>query len=161
MLCHIQSHSIGLTVQTELTKLIIYVIKNYFRDLLDKHLKGPQMKNISLIKVTAIVITVGFASNFVYAENKVDKAIDKVQTDVAEIVEEAKQVNFPDLLKELDSDKNSKLSQTEVSADKNTILQEEFNKMDLNKDKQIDELEFNSYITEVQNKITDLAKSVN
>lgn len=118
------------------------------------------MKNISLIKVTVMVISVGFASNFVNAEDKINKTVDKAQVDIAKTVEEAEQIKFSDLLEELDSDKNGMLSQAEASADQNKILQDEFKRMDVNKDKQIDELEFNNYIAEVQNKVADLARSI-
>ena len=115
------------------------------------------MKNVSLFKVTAMVVTVAFASSFVNAEDKISKVVEKTQSDVVEV---AKQLNFPALIEELDSDKNGMLSQTEVSANQSKLLQEEFNKMDVNQDKQIDEAEFNSYLGEVKDKATDLAKSV-
>ena len=107
-----------------------------------------------------MVITVGFASNFVNAEDKINKGIEKVQADVAEVAEVVKQLNFPALLEELDSDKNGMLSQAEVSANQSELLKKEFNKMDVNQDKQIDETEFNSYLADAKNKVTDVAKSV-
>jgi len=115
------------------------------------------MKNVSLFKVTAMVVTVAFASSFVNAEDKISKVVEKVESDVVEV---SKQLNFPALIEELDSDKNGMLSQSEVSANQSKLLQEEFNKMDVNQDKQIDEAEFNSYLAEVKDKATAIAKSV-
>ena len=115
------------------------------------------MKNVSLFKITAMVVTVAFASSFVNAEDKISKVVEKVESDVVEV---SKQLNFPALIEELDSDKNGMLSQSEVSANQSKLLQEEFNKMDVNQDKQIDEAEFNSYLAEVKDKATDIAKSV-
>ena len=122
------------------------------------------MKNISLFNVTAIVIIIAFASSFVSAEDKVNKGIEKTQSDVAEVVEVAKQLNFPALIETLDTDKNGILSQAEVSADQNQLLQEEFTKIDVNQDKQIDEAEFNNYVAvikdkAVKNKAVNVVKS--
>ena len=112
------------------------------------------MKNVSLFKVTAMVISVAFASNFVNAE---DKIIEKTQS---EAVASAEQLNFSALIAKLDSDKNGMLSQDEASVDKSQLLNVEFSKMDVNQDKQIDEAEFNRYLVEVNAKTTDLAKIV-
>ncbi|MCW8833867.1 MAG: hypothetical protein OQK09_13015 [Colwellia sp.] len=111
------------------------------------------MKNVSLFKVTAMVITVAFASSFVNAE---DKVIEKSQADA---IGSAKQPTFSTLIEKLDTDKNGMLSQAEVSANKNQLLHKEFNKMDANQDQQIDEAEFNNYLAKVKNKTADLAKS--
>jgi len=116
------------------------------------------MKNVSLFKVTAMVVTVAFASSFVNAEDKISKEIEKAQSDVVEV---AKQLNFPALIEKLDSDKNGMLSHTEVSANKSQLFHEEFNKMDINQDKQIDEAEFNSYLVKAKDKASDAVKNVN
>jgi len=123
--------------------------------MLDNNEKGSQMKTISLIKVTAIVVSVAFASNFVNAEEKVIDVIEKTPTDVTEV---ANQLSFPALIEALDSDKNGMLSQAEASADQSKLLQDEFSKMDVNQDKQIDEAEFNDYLAQVKTKISDVAK---
>ena len=117
------------------------------------------MKNVSLMKITAmvVVVTVALASNFVNAEDKVNKTIAKAQSDVAEL---AKQLKFSSLIEKLDSDKNGMLSQTEVSTNQSQLLHDEFNKMDVNQDKQIDEAEFNSYFAEVKAKATDVVINV-
>jgi len=114
------------------------------------------MKNISLFKVTVMVITAALASGFVNAGDKVTHAIKKPQSEIAQI---EKQVNFSSLVTKLDSDKNGILSQEEVTASQNTILQEEFSNIDVNQDKQIDEAEFNSYLAEVKGKTTTVAKT--
>lgn len=110
------------------------------------------MKNVSLFKVSAMVITVGFASSFVNAE---DKNIEEVQS---EVVTSAEQLNFSALIAKLDSNKNGMLSQDEASVDQSLLLNVEFDKMDVNQDKEIDEAEFNRYLVEVNAKTTDLAK---
>lgn len=113
------------------------------------------MKNVSLVKVTAMVITVTFVSNFVNAK---DKIIEKAQSEVVTSVE---QLNFSALIAKLDSDKNSMLSQKEASVAQNQLLNREFSKIDINQDKQIDEAEFNRYLVAVNAKTPDLAKIVN
>lgn len=110
------------------------------------------MKNVSLFKITAMVITVAFASSFVNAE---DKIVEKAQS---EIVASAEQLSFSALIAKLDSDKNGMLSQEEASVDQSQLLNVEFNKVDVNQDKQIDEAEFNRYLVEVNAKTPDLAK---
>lgn len=110
------------------------------------------MKNVSLFKVTAMVISVAFASSFVNAE---DKITEKAKSEVAT---SAEQLNFSALIAKLDSDKNGMLSQEEASVDQSQLLNVEFNKMDVNQDKQIDEAEFNRYLVEVNAKTPDLAK---
>lgn len=116
------------------------------------------MKNISLFKITAtvVVVTVALASGFINAEDKVSNAIVKAQSDV---VESTKKLDFSTLIEKLDSDKNSMLSQAEVSVKQSPLLHKEFNKMDVNQDKEIDEAEYNSYLEEIKNKATDIVKN--
>lgn len=114
------------------------------------------MNNISLIKVTGFVVTVALASSFVNAEDKINTIVEEAQSDVVKV---EKQLSFPTLIEELDTDKNGMLSQTEVSATHSKVLKAEFNKMDTNQDKQIDEAEFNRYLAEVKDKATTIAKS--
>ncbi|GAA6173575.1 hypothetical protein NBRC116592_32450 [Colwellia sp. KU-HH00111] len=111
------------------------------------------MKNVSLFKVSALVITIAFASSFVKAE---DKITEKAQST---LTKPAKLSSFSGLIAAFDQDKNGILSQNEAAADQNHLLNVEFNKIDANQDKQIDEAEFNNYLEEVNGKITDLAKS--
>ena len=122
------------------------------------------MKNVSLLKVTALVVTAAFASTFVNAEDKLDRAVkdinktvEKIQSQVAEA---ADQLKFSALTEKLDSDKNGMLSEAEVSANESELLTEEFNKMDANQDKQIDEAEYNSYLAAAKDNATKVIKSV-
>lgn len=122
------------------------------------------MKNISLLKITAMVVTVALASSFVNADDKLNKAVEKAQSDINEVtkdvVEAAKQLDFSVLIEKLDSDENGMLSEAEVSANQSQLLNQEFNKMDVNQDKQIDEVEYNSYVAQVMDKAEDTIKSV-
>lgn len=111
------------------------------------------MKNISLFKVTTMVIAVAFASSFVNAE---DKVVEKTSADA---VKSAKQPSFSSLIEKLDTDKNGTLSEAEVAANQNQRLHKAFSKMDANQDKQIDEAEFNNYLTKAKGKTANLAKS--
>ncbi len=110
------------------------------------------MKNVSLFKVTAMVVTVAFASNFVNAEDKIEKS-------QADVVDVAQQLSFSALIEKLDSDKNGMLSQAEVSANQTQLLHEIFNKVDINQDKQIDEAEFNTYLAAVKARATLVVKN--
>ncbi len=114
------------------------------------------MKNVSLFKVTAMVVSVAFASSFVNAEDKINKAIEKVQSDVAEL---AQQLEFSNLIEKLDSDKNGMLSQSEVSTQQSQLLHDVFNKIDINQDKQIDEAEYNNYLAQVKSETVDVVKN--
>jgi hypothetical protein len=123
------------------------------------------MKNISLMKVTAmvVVVTVALASSFVNAEDKLSKAVEKVdkvieqsQSDLAEL---AKELKFSTLLENLDSDKNGMLNQAEVSSNQSQLLHKEFTKMDVNQDNEIDEAEYNTYLSDIKEKAAALVKS--
>jgi len=121
------------------------------------------MKNISLLKITAMVVTVAFASSFVNADDKLNKALEKAQSNIDDVTnsvaEAAKQLDFSALIEKLDSDENGMLSEAEVSANQSQLLHQEFNKMDVNQDKQIDEAEYNSYIAQVNEKAADIIKN--
>jgi len=122
------------------------------------------MKNISLLKITAMVVTAALASNFVNADDKLDTAITKAQSDIEKATESAeeavKQLDFSVLIEKLDADENGMLSEAEVSANQSQLLHQEFNKMDTNQDKQIDEAEYNSYLAQVNDKASDIIKNV-
>ena len=100
-----------------------------------------------------MVITIAFASSFVNADDKI--------TEKAKSASPAPttQSSFSGLIAAFDQDKNGVLSQLEAAKEQSHLLNIEFNKIDANQDKQIDEAEFNSYLEEVNGKITDLAKS--
>ena len=76
------------------------------------------------------------------------------------MVEATKQLDFSVLIEKLDSDENGMLSEAEVSANQSQLLNQEFNKMDVNQDKQIDEVEYNSYVAQVNDKAAETIKSV-
>lgn len=116
------------------------------------------MKNVSLFKVSAMVVSVAFASSFVNADDKVSKTMESVQTGLAEVGEVGKQMSFPDLLEALDGDNDAMLSEAEVSAEHSQFLQEEFTKIDANQDKNIDEEEFNNYFAATNEKSVNVAK---
>ncbi len=110
------------------------------------------MKNVSLFKTTVMVVTVAFASSFVNAK-------DKTETSQAEVVELAQQQSFSALVETLDSDKNGMLSQAEVSTNPKQFLLKEFSKIDVNQDEQIDEAEFNTYLTAIKGKTIVVVKN--
>jgi Ca2+-binding EF-hand superfamily protein len=114
------------------------------------------MKNISLFKVTAMVITAALASSLVNAEDKVTETIEKSQPEMVKVEQE---LSFPGLIAKVDSDQNGMLSLEELTATQNKVLQAEFTNIDANQDQQIDEAEFNSFIAEIKDKATNIAKS--
>jgi len=114
------------------------------------------MKNISLFKVTAMVITAALASSFVNAEDKVTETIETSQYEMVKIDQE---FSFSALITKLDTDQNGMLSLDEVAATPNKVLHQEFSNIDANQDKQIDEAEFNSFLAEVKDKATTIAQS--
>lgn len=135
--------------------LITYYHK-LISSFLDTNKKDYPMKKISLIKVTGFVITAAFASNFVSAEEKVNKVIEKVQS---EALQSEDKLNFSELIASLDTNKNGKLSEDEVAVKKNNILQEAFTKIDINQDKEIDEAEYNLYFADIKGSVINLANS--
>lgn len=116
------------------------------------------MKNVSLFKVSAMVVSVAFASSFVNASDTVGKVMENSQTDVAQVIETGKQMSFPSLLEALDNNNDAMLSETEVSVEHSKFLQDEFAKIDANQDKNIDEDEFNNYFASVDSKSIKVAK---
>jgi Ca2+-binding EF-hand superfamily protein len=114
------------------------------------------MKDISLFKVTVMVITAALASSFVNAEDKITESIEKFQPEIEKVEQE---LSFSTLIAEVDSDENGMLSLDEVSTTQNKVLQEEFNNIDANQDKQIDETEFNSFLAKAKDDTTNIAKS--
>ena len=113
------------------------------------------MKNVSLVKVSAMVFSVALASSFVNADDKVSKTMENAQANAAEV---EKQQTFPALLESLDTNNDAMLSEAEVSVEHSQFLQEEFAKIDTNQDKNIDEEEFNAYFVAVNDKAFNVAK---
>lgn len=116
------------------------------------------MKNVSLFKVSAMVVSIALVSSYVNANEKVSETMENVQAGVTEMTETATQQSFPTLLAALDSDNDSMLSEAEVSVEHSQFLQEEFSKIDANQDKNIDEEEFNIYFASVDNTSVKVAK---
>lgn len=119
------------------------------------------MKNVSLFKISAMVVSIAFASSFVNANDKLSSTMESAQTgvtDMTEMAKTAKQQSFPTLLEALDSDNNSMLSEAEVSVEHSQFLQEEFANIDANQDKNIDEEEFNNYFASIEEKSIEVAK---
>lgn len=119
------------------------------------------MKNVSLFKISAMVVSIAFASSFVNANDKLSSTMESAQTgvtDMTEMAKTAKEQSFPTLLEALDSDNNSMLSEAEVSVEHSQFLQEEFANIDANQDKNIDEEEFNNYFASIEEKSIEVAK---
>ena len=114
------------------------------------------MKKINLLPVTALVITAALSSSIVNAEDKVATTIAASQLEMAKVEQE---LSFSTLRAELDSDADGKLSQEEVAISSITLLQDEFNNIDANEDQHIEEIEFNSFLAEIKNDVTNFANS--
>jgi len=132
----------------------MYFVEHINRVLLGNNIRGSQMKNTNLLNTTVMVIAVAFASSFVNADDKITQTIEKTQTKVVEHLE------FSILIEKLDSDKNGMLSETEAHSNKSQSLHIQFEKMDSNQDKQIDEAEYNSYLTAVKDDASSAVKSL-
>lgn len=105
------------------------------------------MNNVSLLKLSGLVIAAAFASCTVGAVEKVDAekvSIEKVAVTVNEVVD-SKVLFAP-----LDQDKNGVISAEELDTAKNELLQKEFKNIDANQDKGISEEELNAYLAKVQ-----------
>ena len=88
------------------------------------------MKNISLMKMSSIVIAATLAANFVSASEEVTAT---------------KNPAFVKLLSQLDTDKNGLLDRSEILTSNNKTLKETFNKIDSDNNAQISEKEFNQF----------------
>lgn len=132
----------------------MYFVVNINRVLLGNNERGFKMKTTSLLNTTIMVIAAAFVSNFVNADDKITQTIEKTEIEVAEHLE------FSTLIEKLDSDKNGMLSEAEAHSDKSQLLHAEFKKMDSNQDKQIDEAEYNSYLTAVKDDASAIVKSL-
>lgn len=97
--------------------------------------KEDHMKNISLIKVTFVVIATALASPLVSAEDVMPKVVEIIPPSAA------KNIQFD----ELDLDKNGLLSLIET--EKHKEIHDAFTKIDLNSDATISKDEFIKYVT--------------
>ena len=98
------------------------------------------MNNVSLMKVTGLVLVVAFASTLVNANEKPKTTV----STVSQLVDEK------ELFTPLDTDKNGLLSKKEVLESSNTLLQKEFDKIDVNSDSDISQEEFKVYLSKVK-----------
>jgi len=104
------------------------------------------MKNVSLIKITSLGIIAILVSSFVNAGGDIQPSVKQYQPKLLP------QIEFSDLIEKLDSDKNGSLSEKELISTQSQLLTEEFKKMDINKDSQIDHAEYNIYLVEINDK---------
>lgn len=110
-------------------------------------IKNNSTSNVSLIKVSILVVLGALVSSIVNANHDV-----KIMTEQAPI-------QFSALVAELDTDKDGLLSQAEVAISESKLLQDEFKVMDLNGDNQISAEEFNHYLVKAKNSVMEHVKS--
>ena len=97
------------------------------------------MKNISLKNLSITVVFASLASNFVFANHDMGKALPTVEKPVS---------SFSQLITDYDADKNNTLSVKELA--NNEKLTKDFAQLDANGDKEISEEEFNQYLANMK-----------
>ncbi|SEK53893.1 hypothetical protein SAMN05216262_101606 [Colwellia chukchiensis] len=95
------------------------------------------MNNLSLTKLSITVIALSFASNLVFADNDINKAL--VTAPVS---------SFSQLLTDYNSDDNQTLSVSELAA--NEELSKLFAKIDVDGDKEISAQEYSQYLASLK-----------
>jgi len=98
------------------------------------------MNNISLKKLTLVVVIAAVTSNFAYAND----------ADVLQKNKLTTASKFTQLLKQFDQDKNGLLSAKEIASE--AKLHHAFKSIDTNKDAQINETELTEFLAEVKSK---------
>ena len=101
------------------------------------------MNNISLKKLSIIVVVASLVSNFVFANNDAIKTLPEVVVETS---------YFSQLITDYDTDKSNSLSEKELV--KNDKLSKIFNKLDLDGNKEINEKEFNQYLTKLKKSLS-------
>ena len=101
------------------------------------------MKNISLKKLSITVVVASLASNLVFANNDMGKALEKVEQPMS---------SFSQLITDYDTDKNNTLSAKELA--KNEKLTKVFAQLDANGDKEVSEQEFNQFLSKMKKSLT-------
>jgi Ca2+-binding EF-hand superfamily protein len=101
------------------------------------------MKNISLKKLSITVVVASLASNLVFANNDMGKALAKVEQPMS---------SFSQLITDYDTDKNNTLSAKELA--KNEKLTKVFAQLDANGDKEVSEQEFNQFLSKMKKSLT-------
>ena len=99
------------------------------------------MRNISLLKLSAVVVSASMASFFVSADEISITSADKEPAQVQE-KSGVEKIAFS----ALDTNKDGKLSKQEVGASKNQLLAQAFSKIDLNADDELTQDELDSFI---------------
>ena len=112
------------------------------------------MKNVSLIKLTSIGIMATLTSSFVNAGGDIKKSVEQSQPELVP------QIEFSALIAKLDTDNNGSLSKKELRLTQNKVLREGFKKMDINKDSQIDDAEYDVYLVEMNDNLSEVVKSL-
>ena len=113
----------------------LFRIKDEYSVILHFLLKGREMKNISLLKVTFAVVVTALASSLVTAKNIMPETIPALATPASTNVQ----------FEQLDLDKNSLLSLVET--EKSKLIHTAFTKIDSNSDATLSKDEFAKYIT--------------
>lgn len=97
------------------------------------------MNNFSLKKLSITVVVASLASNLVFANNDINKALPKIA--------EAP-LSFFQLVTDYDTDKSNSLSAKELAT--NDELTKAFDQVDVNGDKEINEKEFNEHLAKTK-----------
>ena len=128
------------------TSYAIHPTTTTFTQIILKIKAGFQMNNISLKKLTLMVVIAAVTSNFAYAND-------------AAVIEKSKAISaskFTQLLNKFDQDKNGLLSAKEVKSE--VKLHHAFKDIDTNKDANINETELNAFLKKVQSKEIVISK---
>lgn len=104
------------------------------------------MNNISLKKLTLMVVIAAVTSNLAYAN-------DAAALEKSKVVSESK---FTQLLNKFDQDKDGLLSAKEVKAE--VKLHHAFKDIDTNKDASINEAELNAFLSKIKSKTVVISK---
>lgn len=102
--------------------------------------KGIKMKNISLVKLTFVVLVSTFASSLVIAADKIEKP-----TSLAEVQEAPTKTKIQ--FSALDADDNGLLNS--VEAEKSETLNNAFSQIDSNSDAQISPDELSAFFKKI------------
>jgi len=106
------------------------------------------MNNLSLTKISLVVIAATFTTLLVSANDDIASTVQVKDVVAAKHVN--KQVKFSQLTAKFDTDKNGLLSQSELKASNNQALHIAFNKLDTNTDDNISEQEFVAFTNKIK-----------
>jgi len=119
--------------------------------------KEATMKNISLMKLTGVVMLTALASTAMNASATADEVskneLKLAATDAKETISAQKVIAHDELFKPLDTDKNGLISQEELGGTDSTLLKKEFAKIDTNADQGISKQELKAYLEKVEVKV--------